>query len=118
MKNRNKIINIILNEIYNWSEEYKCDITNYEADGLLITSGDEKKLANEMADELLKGVKEMSNKMYYVIENYTDIHNNDEEKPSVKIVSESEVWEEIDKAKLDNLPICVYELGKCLIDWT
>ena len=55
--------------------------------------------------------------LYYLIQDYTNVKDFDDG-PTYKIVDRNKVWKEIDKAKEEGLEIVVFELGKCVLDWS
>ena len=55
---------------------------------------------------------------YYLIQDYTNVKDFSSDEPTYKIADRNKVWKEINKAKEEGLEIVVFELGKCVLDWS
>ena len=59
----------------------------------------------------------------YLIKDYTEVTELESKRADfhnlkISVVSENELWAVLDTAKTDKLQIAVYEVGKCLLDWS
>ena len=58
----------------------------------------------------------------YIIFDFTNTQRDTLNKvigePTIKRVTESSIWDELDRIKNDEREVSIYELGKCLLDWS
>ena len=54
----------------------------------------------------------------YVIEDYTGITRDEKKKPTIQVVDEDELWDILQSSKNKPRALCVFEVGKCLLDWS
>ena len=53
-----ELVNAVLDVIHDWAWEYDCDITNFEAHGLLIGYEVAKDMAEEIVNSLIEKLKQ------------------------------------------------------------
>lgn len=61
---------------------------------------------------------------YYLVRDWTNVDTNGRgqiigtTKATDKYIDEEELWNILNAARSDNRKIAVFEVGKCLIDWS